>query len=397
MPIYLNIENDCMHHNQDRNHLISNAIQYLYALCMDVHQKNSCLSGTKNYNVAKLKTAIAQYGTILEIDNEFKLNQYVQNALRPAHQTSTHLDVAAYHDEISVLKITEFEGMITEVSEASYYITFEFKKACAKKHFFCKAEDFDESIKLLINNIPEENIEVISKKQFRTQVKPLTTLFWQSNWESAEVEAHYDEVSDVFMVEKFAQYILPLAQKNTPLVLMDVGGGKGRLALKLIDRLIQEQAGFKYIFIEPDSSQYATAQINFAPYAQYDIEVINMTVESFSKSDDYKKYCKKVRGIILSGGPINENIVTRVDAEKNLERLLPLLSTHGIMLASGLSPVLFTKKEFEEKYHLNVLGTSKRTPSMYSVIPDSLYQCYVLQKPSGLTKNSSKPMDYVAH
>ncbi|CAM4407112.1 MAG: hypothetical protein LEGION0403_FIIPPAGN_00907 [Legionella sp.] len=369
-----------MHRDQDINHLIPNAVQNLYTLCMDVHHKNPCLSGAKNYDLATLRTAIAQYDTIIEIDNEFKLNQYVQNALRPDHQKSIRLDVAAYHDEISLLKITEFEGVIAGVSEASYCITFEFKKGLPKKHFFCKAHNFDESIKLLINNIAEEDIEVISKKQFRIQAKPLTTLFWQSNWEYAEIESHYDEVSDVFMREKVEQYILPLAKKDTPLVLIDVGGGKGRLAIKLIDRLIQEKIPFKYIFIEPDSSQYATAQIKFESYAEQNIEGINTTLEGFSKTEEYKECYQKVHGIILSGGPINENIVDRVDAEKNLRRLIPLLSTHGIILASGLSPVLFTKKDFVEQYHLNVLGTSKRNPSMYPVLPDSLYQCYVLKK-----------------
>lgn len=369
----------------EKNTLITDAIAILYKACMEVHNQGRQLFGAQSYEGSILRERLNNEDTIIEVDNGFKLNIHVQKAIRAFNSKATQMDVSAYnYEDVTAIKLTEFSGNIYGISDAYYLLTFQFKQG-QSKHFFCKDDTLEAPLTVLLNNLPEEHLELVSKKQFRTQAVPYLRDFWKTNWEQNEVKTYY-ETSDNFIKDKFVLNILPLAHKHERLIIMDVGGGKGRLAEKLITLLIEEKTPFKYLLIEPDVSQWEIARQRLAQYVDADIEVINATVNDFSELEQYREYSQNINGIILSGGPINEKIVRLEDAEKNLQQLLPLLADNGIIIATGLSPVFFTKKDFTNKYNLDVLSTVKRT-SDRSFGSDNLFQCYVMKKTPTPTQN----------
>lgn len=369
----------------EKNMLITDAIETLYKTCMEAHNQGRQLFGAQSYEGSTLRNVLNNNNSIIEVDNGFKLNIHVQTAIRSFNTKATQMDVSSYnYEDVSAIKLSEFSGNIQGVCDAYYLLTFQFKNN-EKRHFFCKDAALESSIDVLLDNLPEEHLELISKKQFRTKEVPYLRDFWKTNWETSEVKTYY-ETSDTFIKDKFVTNILPLAHEYECLTIMDVGGGKGRLAEKLINLLIDEKTPFKYLLIEPDVSQWEIARERLTLYADSGVEVINASVNDFSTLEQYREYTKKVNGIILSGGPINEKIVKMEDAEKNLVQLLPLLADNGIIIATGLTPVFFTKKDFTNKYNLVVLSTVKRT-SERSFGSENLFQYYVIKKPPTPTQD----------
>lgn len=364
----------------EKNILITDAIEILYKTCLEAHNQGRQLLGAQSYEGSTLRDALNNNNSIIEVDNGFKLNIHVQTAIRSFNTKATQMDVSAYHyEDVSAIKFTEFCGNIQGVCAAYCLLTWQFRNG-EKRYFFCKDDALELAIDVLLDNLPEEYLELISKKQFRTKEVPYLRDFWKTNWEKNEVKIYY-ETSDTFIKDEFVTNILPLANDNAhdSLIILDVGGGKGRLAEKLINLLIEAKISFKFLLIEPDVSQWKIAQERLTQYSDLGVEVINASVNDFSMLEQYGEYINRVNGIILSGGPINEKIVKMEDAEKNLTQLRPLLADNGIIIATGLTPVFFTKKDFTNKYYLDVLSTVKRT-SERAFGSDNLFQCYVMKK-----------------
>nr|HAT8714773.1 hypothetical protein [Legionella jordanis] len=383
-----------MSSNLENEDLIANAITTLYESCMQAHRQGHPLFQAKDYDLDDLAEALAGPEPIVEVDNQFKLNQVIQKYLV---SKAIRMNVADYHPQIDAIKVTDVSH-INMVSQANCILSLEFKSG-EKKHFFIKT-GFEDEIRVLINRLPEENLEVVSKKQKRSTAAPKPKQFWSENWEEeSQTKMHYDKINDDIILEKFEGYVLPLAQTHKRLCIMDVGGGKGRLGSKLIDSLINHQIPFKYILLEPAVIQCDAANYQFqrkypVELQNKDIEIINLTLENFVTTEDYQKYQGGVDALILSGGPINQEIVWLKEAEENLSRLTPLLADQGIIIATGLSPLHFTGKDFAEKYDLQVLGTIKRRPTRNPYLRGDLHQCYVLQNsaPSPAYKPPSEGM-----
>ncbi|MGQ3890337.1 hypothetical protein ACQUW5_15165 [Legionella sp. CNM-1927-20] len=365
----------------NENEIITGLIDKLYTSCMEARNRGLQIFEAKEYDDKKLRNCLNNKENIFEVDNQFKSNYFVKRALQPK---DIRMLVGSYHEQIASIKITDTCGHIPYViGQADFIATFALKDG-QKLHFLVKG-GFDDQIKQLINKLPEENLEVVSKKCKRTSKQPKSPQFWAEDWEEETVaKSHYDKISDDFMKQRFEDNVLPLAKGKEKLIIMDIGGGKGRLASKLIDILIKHQVPFKYILIEPASSQCETATKQFQeryPEKMHsgDIEVINLTLADFSTSEEYANYCGEVDAIILSGGPINEEIVWMNEAQENFSRIQPLLSENGLIIAAGLSPLHFTRKDFTEKYGLEVVGTVKRNPAQSSYQRDELHQCYVIK------------------
>ncbi|WP_131782855.1 hypothetical protein [Legionella gresilensis] len=366
----------------DNDSLIAQTIDELYKICMEAHDKGLKILESKEYDAEALRACLQNKEKIFEVDNEFKLNPFVRKSLQ---LRDIRMLVGAYHPQIDSIKVTETYGNIKYITEDAKFILTLTLKDGQKIHFFVKS-GLENQVKLLINRLPEDNLEVVCRKHVRLNAKLKSSEFWsQYNWEEGVEKYYYDKISDGFMKQRFEENVLPLAQQNQKLVIMDIGGGKGRLASKLIDVLLERRIPFKYILIEPALSQCEVAtklfQENYPEQMnQKDVEVINSTLEEFANSNrEYDEYCGKVDAIILSGGPINLEIVGYDLAEEHLEYMQPLLGEHGLIIASGYSPLHFRKKDFKEEYGLEVLGTVKRLSSAGSSERDELHQCYIIK------------------
>ncbi len=156
---------------------------------------------------------------------------------------------------------------------------------------------------------------------------------------------YYDKMNDPVVIDKFLKRALPIAktlQPAQPLVIMDIGAGKGRLAGKLMAAALEKNITIQYIFVEPNARLMDIARAHLQDMMKdkkCQITFLQKTFENIKPA--YKAHC-----IISSGGPLNMQVATRVAAVANLKKISGHLHDNGVLIATGHTVVIVKSKHF---------------------------------------------------
>ena len=237
-----------------------------------------------------------------------------------------------------------------------------------KSHFISKNNpEIKNVLELIKKSIPIEQIEEKLKRYYRLRVKPYNETFWDKDWSGNRYARKYDSPSgiDGVTINLFNKYIPDYYKLGDSPLIIDVGGGKGRVARKLIAEAEKLGVKLKYILIEPCKSQCEIAELNLTNYPHV---VFAGTLQDFisaiqnKTSTEYKILKKKllfdmdvdidhvignVDLIVSSGGPFNTLVVSYEKAQKNAIDAFTMLCDHGAVIATGLTSLLLSKKDLE--------------------------------------------------
>ena len=169
-----------------------------------------------------------------------------------------------------------------------------------------------------------------------------------------------------------------------PLIILEIGGGKGRLAIKLLTRAVERNIPIKYFFLEPDKSQCDIAAEQFSSFKEkythksnFSFYIINSTLND-APDTFFEEFSGKIHGIISCGGPLNARIVSYEEGCVNLALIKEFLIPQGKLLCAGLTLGLFTKNDFI-KNDFKVLKTVHRIINT-ELGAYSIQQNYVCEK-----------------
>ncbi|MBX9704940.1 MAG: SAM-dependent methyltransferase, partial [Gammaproteobacteria bacterium] len=135
---------------------------------------------------------------------------------------------------------------------------------------------------------------------------------WNDGWDPPMALAHYEYVSHVLILDALLRTVI---SQNPPfLKIIDIGAGKGTLAIRILRLLEALGIQYEYIFIEPSSIQIKQAQESLCGFVKGKITFISMF---FSQATLQNPIVKNADVIISSGGPFNLEVVKCEVAYKN--------------------------------------------------------------------------------
>lgn len=229
-----------------------------------------------------------------------------------------------------------------------------------KIHYIAKnKQELNEAFRALRLQLPIEQIEEKLKRYYRLRAKPHPDSFWSKEWSLDKYCLPYSAPGgiDTVTVDTFRSYMTARALSEA--VVLDVGGGKGRLADKLLHEATRMGIDLKYILIEPDLSQCEAAWFLLKSYPQ--VQVFHGTLQDFMARPRDKELQEpfseclvedhslkgRVDLIISCGGPLNNQVVSYDTAYTNACDYLTMLSQGGAVIATGLTSLLLSKKNLE--------------------------------------------------
>lgn len=350
--------------------------------------KISELSVQKNLPVSAFNELNSETKSCIRINaKEFSFNLTPEWLLPLSH--TIHL--GTYSTPISIFKIQTINSTFIQKNDQQLLpfttlLTIKFKNENEPSQYFLLTKDhqINNIIKKLMKEIPENNLELVLRKHYRSTIKPYESDFWSGIWgKNPGMEARYDNWIDFMTLKAYASHVIS-ENKNQKLVVVDAGGGKGRLAKKLITATLKAHVNLDYFLIEPDSLQCEIAEKNLGPFKKLaNIEIIKSTIEDFFTSDLAKQLKGNVNVVISSGGPINAFIVSIDEAERNMLNLREIMHPHGVFIAVGQTELLLKKKDLEKKYGFTVLNSAIRqvNEDPYDASEENidLTQCYILK------------------
>lgn len=379
------------------NAILTRAIADLYHYCyrkkvlktpesLRASQQQMLMFGRRQSPSELYKTDLKESleGGIARVDSRFK--QVASRNIRPF---SIIFQLNSYHNELQHLKITHFDSWLYSTLQSEYLLNFKFQNGDSQYYFVSQCyPELTELLNCIRQHMPAANIERIGKKAYRESCEPFQKNYWsevennkEHEWDREPIHAkYYEEINDPIILSRFKAE-LQYTQKQNGLTLLDVGGGKGRLAEKLL--VYAQQAGVKihYLLLEPDEYQCAEAMKRLEQLdAKYEAKklftysLINSTLEEFN---DYE-YSSQIDIIISSGGPLNRQVVSMDVAQQNLRKIYELLAVGGKLIATGYSALLVTAKTFA-KYGFEIESKVDRsfTRNEYPYV-----SCYECRKPA---------------
>lgn len=180
---------------------------------------------------------------------------------------------------------------------------------------------------------------------------------WNDGWDSPMALAHYEYVSHVLILDALLRTVI---SQNPPfLKIIDIGAGKGTLAIRILRLLEELGIQYEYIFIEPSPTQIKQAQESLRGFVKGKITFIPMF---FCHETLQNPIVKNADVIISSGGPFNLEVV-KCEIACNNARLVHrmLKSNAGIAIIAGLTPVIPTSQYFTG---LHLLSGVARVPDL---------------------------------
>jgi len=177
-------------------------------------------------------------------------------------------------------------------------------------------QQVDETFNDLMKKLPIDKLERAMIKVQRETIQPEPPEYWEK-WDEPEItKGYYEKISDPMLAKIFAKEILEKLNGKDSLTIVDVGGGKGRLAEKLIDLAQKSNIKVKNILIEPSPSQCNIAKATLLKKlgSAESFEVINAKIEDFTQpiqnaelQKQYDTFVGKADVVISSGGPLSVN------------------------------------------------------------------------------------------
>jgi SAM-dependent methyltransferase len=314
------------------------------------------------------------YPNILELSSPLKSR---------SSSVPTVYTVSDFSPSLTDIKLHDLLGWIDGLGEVNYLLTFRFKDA-TKRHYLVQKEDkvLYKMLRTLHYSIPDQHLEPnrLVKSNRQTPNLFFKTVGWKPNWDINNLDHYYfyNDITDPMLVKAFEDYA---CKQPREMVVLDVGAGKGRLAMKLIQKAVQSGIDLYYICLEPGKEQCDIAiqvleGMRQEMNGRFTFDVLNSTIGEFSTkySERTAELMNQVDVIISSGGALNYQVVaTGKDALSNLHVMRDLMRPGGVMLVTGLSSLLLTKKEMRAA-DMNFLNATfdKERREVY---------CYVYSKP----------------
>ena len=299
-----------------------------------------------------------------------------------------------YHSTLSTLKINAFfpqtkeEDGLSKSSKWSLVLLFQ---DGSRDHYFTQDKELIELIQAVKDLALQLNIleftmakgAVMDYEKDRGICKPK---YWEGPWDlPQEAGLYYDRINDPLIIEAFTGEVLafiPELKEGEVLKIAEVGAGKGRLAEKLIKLMENLGIPYHYTFIEPSALQMRIAQRVLTEYC-HKIRFINTSIDKLKIED-------KVHCVISSGGPLNNEVVTRAEAIPNAGKIQAMLLPKGTLIATGHTVLLVKAKHFSDLRCLSysapcvVPADIQMSPYIRDTVQKTFFnnlQRYVLRKP----------------
>ncbi len=259
-----------------------------------------------------------------------------------------------YHALLSAIKINNFSQSEEQIGKGALspaVLTFIFKSGERSYYISCDNE-LTNNIFLLKNealtlNAVEFSISKSLVTRVNSLVKPLD--FWSKTaWDDPEGGGlYYDRINDPLIIEAFVHEVLAHVQQFSefePFRVVDLGAGKGRLALKIIGLLHELNIPYEYTLLEPNTNQIGLARTLIEKiYGKVNPHVIYLNTKMDRLDMANQAHC-----IISSGGPLNINIVSRAEALTNIQKINTMLLPDGVVIATGFTPLIIKAKHFSD-------------------------------------------------
>lgn len=388
----------------DKNDLLQGEIQKLLALFLPhfndtpLHTPSSLLPDSHlilPLTISAYAKKIKEMESIIKVDNRFKMI----NDFQPGSQSvsTIQINIDKYN---ALLKNINFANLYNQTNDAtntnSFLISLKFKNL--NKFYFYVKEDKENIIENCLNRIidilPPIHIERKSRKHIRKFLRPLEMSYWgkketEKEWDQYKsAHRYYKYIAHPLITELFEKHVVTMQSQENHLFILDVGGGKAKLASKLIQLSQSLSIPIHYFLLEPDPYQaeiaadvFSRLETKFKNKALFSTEVICSDLKDFYLKN--KKLKNKLHCIISSGGPLSEQVTSYQQAKDHVLIMRDLLIPGGKIIALGFTQLLISKKKFIHS-KLTVLNTIKK-------LDDSGYhgivQAYVCEKPNGNTTN----------
>ncbi|KTC99166.1 class I SAM-dependent methyltransferase [Legionella erythra] len=259
-----------------------------------------------------------------------------------------------------------------------------------KIHYIAKnKQELNEAFRALRLQLPIKQIEEKLRRYYRLRAKPHPSSFWGKEWGLDKYCLPYSAPGgiDTVTVDTFRSYMTDRALSEA--VVLDVGGGKGRLAAKIVLEAARMGIDLKYILIEPDLSQCEAAWSLLKSCSQ--VRVFHGTLQDFMSRPEDKALEEglvenqslkgRVDLIISCGGPLNNQVVSYETAYTNACDYLTMLSFGGAVIATGLTSLLLSKKNLESiGFQVERCVAAKRDQTISE--STTYHPAYVMSKPA---------------
>lgn len=360
---------------------------------------NKTLGGIDTLSAQTIEATSGLFSFVIPLTNEqFKAFKTLFGENRFC-EYSLSLDIRAYairdHHERDVLTLKLSQTKFTH-NQRLTILTVECLdgKQGKKIHYIAKnKQELNEAFRALRLKLPIEQIEEKLKRYYRLRAKPHPSSFWSKEWALDKYCLPYSAPGgiDTVTVDTFRSYMTDRALSEA--VVLDVGGGKGRLANKIVLEATRMGIDLKYILIEPDLSQCEDAWSLLKSYSQ--VQVFHGTLQDFMARPHDKELQEpfgecpvedqslkgRVDLIISCGGPLNNQVVSYDTAYTNACDYLTMLSLGGAVIATGLTSLLLSKKNLESiGFQVEHCVAVKRNQTISE--STTYHPAYVMSKPA---------------
>lgn len=261
----------------------------------------------------------------------------------------TLADFATDIKEIKLLYVNW--GFIQGLGPTDCMLYFTFKSHDQRHEFLLRdkmANIIVDKFNLLASLLPRNCVEKYQPKLHRSCRRAHDDSYWSPTGEWSicpDIEKTYQEKIDPLVECEFTKF-LDTRNNAQSITVLDIGGGKGRTAEKLLKLAASRGYKLDYTIIEPDKAQCDIARTRVADFS---CTVYQGTLQAFKDSESLAKFCGKTEVIISSGGTLNSQVVNSETAAASLATMKQLLSPTGRIIATGISPLTMTSKEMKAK------------------------------------------------
>lgn len=310
--------------------------------------------------------------------------------------TVNHATIFSFPENcaISQLRFIEFKSseQYKIGAKCAAILVFTNKDAKFPKQYFLIKEinTISALLNLIFQHTPHQAVEsTLTKASRLSSSARLNPAYWNADWESARAGApyHYHCLNDPMLLQSIAENSSQF-KKDDVVTLMDVGCGKGRSAEKIAEFFLAKGIAINFILIDSSSTQCKTAEDRFVNlHKKYGDKCKYQILAKKFEDVDLNPFSNKVNFVVSSGGILNDQVGSRTaadskdtnSAEQCLKAFMHCLNPQGILISTGLTHPLFTKKEFISRTGGKMLRSVFRfTGSNQRFF---FQPCYVLQAP----------------
>ena len=380
--------------------MISKAALQLLLLAKQANIPVSTSEATEEHKI-DMQDIITTATHLRASDNIAACSSVTKQTIIPSAKAAYRINLNYLSDGlIKSLRIIQFQGFNSESrllmmqAPLNYYVSITTGDN-EKLKFTIKDEAKltpSHLVTYLIENCPTQFIEVVIPKRLRCQSSPLSSEKWATMYRhNSAVTRYYSEVNDPLLLKSVSKALR--FQPEVP-VILDVGGGRGRVAKQVLQLPTIQATGCHYILLEPSSSEIRVARKALRQLVEESKSSIQITyINDIASTEVLDGFQEKVNLIISSGGPLNEQIVELGEAKTIANDLSACLAENGILISSGLTYNLLNRKDLES-LGLRVSNTTVRETSQALFTFDKgmvkqftqepkteLLQLYVARKP----------------